>query len=225
MQPDKPSKVVKLIIGSKNYSSWSVRPWLLLQAFNIPFEEICISLYSGAWREQLAQYTHAGKVPVLHDNGVVVWDSLAICEYISEQYLAGRGWPAEPEVRAEARSCCAEMHSGFFAIRENMPMNCRATGRRVAISADMQREIARVDQLWGMLRQKYSTHGPWLFGRFSIADCMYAPMVFRFNTYGVGLSEAGGEYAQQILAHPAVKQLFREAGNESESIAAYEVGV
>lgn len=216
---------MKLIIGNKNYSSWSLRPWLLLTAFEIPFEEIRIPLYQGAWREELAKYSRADKVPVLHDRDIVIWDSLAICEYISEQYLNGRGWPANAMARAEARSCCAEMHSGFFAIRANMPMNCRATGCQVTITGDMRSEIARIDQLWSELRQKYFHDGPWLFGGFSIVDCMYAPVVFRFNTYEVNVSEINRRYMQEVLAHPKSRLWLEQAHKETEVIESSEVGV
>ena len=216
---------MQLIIGNKNYSSWSVRSWLLLVAFEVPFEEIRIPLYQGNWRDELAKYSGAGKVPVLQDNGFTVWDSLAICEYISEQYLDGRGWPEETAARAEARSICAEMHSGFFAIRENMPMNCRAVGRHVAVTDAMSREIGRIDQIWSGARNRYSGNGPWLFGGFSIADCVYAPIVFRFNTYGVTLSGPADAYMKTVLSHPAVERLFQEAKNETEVIDASEVGL
>ncbi|HEX7026144.1 MAG TPA: glutathione S-transferase family protein [Gammaproteobacteria bacterium] len=216
---------MKLIIGNKNYSSWSLRPWLLLSAFDIPFEEVRVPLYIASTRAELAKYTDAGKVPVLHDKDIVVWDSLAICEYVSEQYLNGRGWPSDTAARAEARACCAEMHSGFFALRESMPMNCRASGRRVAMTPDLEKDIARIDGLWTELRKKYSAAGPWLFGAFSIADCMFAPVAFRFNTYRTEMPEACGRYVKQILQHPKVTQWLVDAVKEPETIASSEVGV
>lgn len=215
---------MKLVIGNKNYSSWSMRPWLLLTAFEVPFEEIKIFLYRGAWREELAAYTSAGKVPVLNDKSAVIWDSLAICEYVSEQYLAGRGWPADPLARAEARSCCAEMHSGFFAIRNIMPMNCRASGRKVKAGSDLKAEINRIDALWSELRQKYLEQGPWLFGDFSIADCMFAPVVSRFHTYGIKLGGNSGEYMRSVLNHHCVRTWIQHSCTETEVINASEVG-
>lgn len=216
---------MKLIIGNKNYSSWSLRPWLLLSAFEIPFEEIRIPLFSEDTQAKLAKYTGAGKVPVLHDRDFVVWDSLAICEYISEQYLKGKGWPADARARAEARSCCAEMHSGFFALREQMPMNCRASGRRVKMTPELERDIARIDTLWAMLREKYSGEGLWLFGSFCIADCMFAPVAFRFNTYRSKMPDTSRQYVKQVLEHPKVMQWLSQAVTEPETIQSSEVGL
>ena len=130
---------MNLIIGNKNYSSWSLRPWLLLSAHGLPFKEVRIPLYQDDTHSALAQHTDAGKVPVLKDGDLSIWDSLAICEYISEQYLDGGGWPSSIRARAEAKSCSAEMHSGFSEIRSQLPMNCRATGRKVSFSADLER--------------------------------------------------------------------------------------
>lgn len=214
---------MKLIIGNKNYSSWSLRPWLLLSAYEIPFEEIRIPLFSKNTHAELAKYNNSGKVPVLQDKDVTVWDSLAICEYISEQYLDGKGWPSDPGSRAEARSCCAEMHSGFFNLREKMPMNCRATGRRVEMTPELSRDISRIDGIWSALREKYSTGGPWLFGKFSIVDCMFAPVAFRFNTYQSEISATSSRYVEQILAHPKVTQWLEAAIKEPEVIESSEV--
>jgi glutathione S-transferase len=217
--------MMKLVIGNKNYSSWSLRPWLLLSAFDIPFQEIRIPLFTRDTRSDLGKYTRAGKVPVLHDGDVIVWDSLAICEYVSEQHLAGEGWPSNPKARAEARSCCAEMHSGFFTLREKMPMNCRATRRRVDMTPDLKMDIARIDDLWSGLRAGYSTNGPWLFGKFSIADCMFAPVAFRSNTYDPEISATSREYMKQILSHPNVMQWLEYAVKEPEVIERSEVGM
>jgi len=215
---------VKLIIGNKNYSSWSLRAWLLLSANDIPFEEIRIPLFTATTHQALSEYTAVGKVPVLLDHGRVVWDSLAICETISENHLAGRGWPSDSHARAEARSCCAEMHSGFFAIREHMPMNCRAQNRRINQTPALDTEISRLDHMWSGLREKYNSDGPWLFGDFSIADCFFAPMVFRFNTYGVALSQRSQDYIEQILSHPKVMLWLAQARNETETIDRAELG-
>jgi glutathione S-transferase len=216
---------MKLIIGNKNYSSWSLRPWLLLSANNIVFDEVRIPLYQENTYIEFSKYTEAGKVPVLHDNGVVVWDSLAICEYISEQHLDGKGWPADAKQRAEARSCCAEMHAGFFALRGKLPMNCRATNRNVPMTADLEKDISRIDSLWSSLREKYSHNGPWLFGEFSIADCMYAPVVFRFATYNVAVSEDSRKYMETVLANLEIRLWLEHAKNEVETIEAEEVGL
>ena len=214
---------MKLIIGNKNYSSWSLRPWLLLKHFDISFEEIRIPLFTGDFEATLARYTDAGKVPVLHDAGLAVWDSLAICEYISEQYLDGRGWPADTTARAEARSASAEMHSSFMQIREQMPMNCRDQ-REIDFSAAILSEIQRVDALWQTLRAKYRSEVDWLCGGFSIVDCMYAPMASRFYSYRPELSSTGQAYVQRIIDHPQMRLWYRQALAEKEIIQQYQVG-
>lgn len=216
---------MKLIIGNKNYSSWSLRAWLLLSVNEIPFDEVRISLSRENTASEISKHTDAGKVPVLHDNGLRIWDSLAICEYISEQHLGGRGWPADAKSRAEARSYCAEMHSGFFTIREQMPMNCRASNRSVEITDDLAKEIARMDGIWSELRAKYAPNGPWLFGNFSIADCMFAPVVFRFTTYNVVVSDNSRRYMRSVLEHPKIMLWLEQAKNEIETIDYAEVGL
>ena len=216
---------MKLFIGNKNYSSWSLRPWLLLATNDISFEEVRIPLYTEGTRSELEKYAPAGKVPVLQDEDIVVWDSLAICEYVSERYLGGKGWPADPASRAEARSCCAEMHSGFFAIRENMPMNCRARSRKVTISTELEMEISRIDDLWSGCRKKYSNYGPWLFGEFSIADCMFAPVVFRFITYDVSVSGLSKDYMNRVFEHPQAQLWLAQSKDEIETIDIAEVGI
>jgi glutathione S-transferase len=138
---------LKLVIGNKNYSSWSLRPWLLLSFHGLPFEEARIPLDQDNIHTVLAQYTDVGKVPVLQDGDLTIWDSLAICEYISEKYLHGGGWSSSTRARAEARSCTAEMHSGFPEIRGQLPMNCRATGRQVPLNAILEREVGRIDRI------------------------------------------------------------------------------
>jgi glutathione S-transferase len=215
---------MKLIIGNKNYSSWSLRAWLFLSVHDISFEEVRIALSTVTTRSEIAKHTNAGKVPVLHDKDLVVWDSLAICEYISEQYLAGKGWPDDAKDRAIARSCCAEMHSGFFTLRTAMPMNCRALNRSVPISADLQKEISRIDSIWTGLRTQHSDQGPWLFGDFSIADCMFAPVVFRFATYKVAVSESSRKYMASVLTNPKIQLWMEQAKAETETIESEEVG-
>ena len=216
---------MKLIIGNKNYSSWSLRAWLFLTANGISFDEVRVALSMENTRSEIAKHTNAGKVPVLHDNDLVVWDSLAICEYISEQYLDGNGWPADVKKRAIARSCCAEMHSGFFTLRGEMPMNCRAVNRRISITADLQKEISRIDSIWKDLRAQNSNHGPWLFGAFSIADCMFAPVVFRFATYNVAVSESSKKYMASVLENPKMQLWLEQAKKEVETIESEEVGM
>ncbi|MCG6658757.1 glutathione S-transferase family protein [Halomonas campisalis] len=216
---------MKLIIGNKNYSSWSMRPWLLLSHHGLPFEEVRIPLDQDDTHTTLAQYTEAGKVPVLQDGDLTVWDSLAICEYISEHYLEGRGWPGSVRARAEARSCSAEMHSGFPEIRGQLPMNCRASQRHVPLGEDLAAEVARMDRIWSRYRGIYAGAGPWLFGEFSIADCMFAPVASRFDTYGINLSETASQYMQCLLSHEKVLEWFEQARVEPETIEMAEVGI
>ncbi len=215
---------MKLIIGNKNYSSWSLRPWLLLSFHEIAFEEIRIPLAVEGFKESLLQYSKTGLVPILQDADLSVWDSLAICEYLSEQYLSGKGWPTDPPLRAEARSVSSEMHSGFPHIRNCMPMNVRATQRKIDISPALRKEIERIQDLWCGLCRKNAAQGPWLFGEFSIADCMFAPVVFRFSTYGVAQNDASKGYMDFVLSHPTMKKWFSDSVNEIETIALSEVG-
>lgn len=214
---------MQLIIGNKNYSSWSLRPWLLLRHFDISFEEIRISLSNPEFETTIKQYTDAGKVPVMIDDKVTVWDSLAICEYISEQYLSGQGYPENIGARAECRSASAEMHSSFFQIREHMPMNCRAR-RDIDITEAVSSEIQRVDKLWQSLRNKYQQKGEWLFGEFSIADCMYAPMASRFYSYQPDLSIVSNKYIGSLINHPQLKIWYQQSVAETEIIQQEEVG-
>ncbi len=216
---------MKLIIGNKNYSSWSLRAWLLLTVNELPFEEVRIALSTESTAAKIAKHTDAGTVPVLIDNGLIVWDSLAICEYISEQYLDGGGWPVNVQERATARSYCAEMHSSFFALRQAMPMNCRAINRHVHITDDLQEDISRIETIWTNLRKKHAVHGPWLFGKFTIADCMFAPVVFRFATYDVPVSETGQRYMANTLGNPHVLRWLEHAKKESETIEEEEIGL
>jgi glutathione S-transferase len=216
---------MKLVIGNKNYSSWSLRAWLLLSANEIPFEEIRVPLSQSDSQAELRKYSDAAKVPVLLDEDTVIWDSLAINEYISEQYLEGQGWPNDPIARAIARSCCAEMHSSFFSIREKMPMNCRALGREIEIDQNLGKEILRVDSLWTEIIQQYSNDGSGLFGEFTIADCMFAPIVFRFNTYNVEISDIAQNYVNKMLDHPSMQNWLSHARAEKEMIEIEELGM
>ncbi len=215
---------MKLIIGNKNYSSWSLRPWLLLSAFHVEFTEIQESLAEEGIKERFEQYSPSGKVPVLLDKDLIVWDSLAICEYISEKYLAGKGWPKEINKRAEARAVCAEMHSSFAALRNEMPMNCRAS-RKLDLSSTAQADISQIDAIWSHYTRKNSSTGPWLFGEFSIADCFFAPVAFRFSTYGVALSEPAQKYSVSLLEHKSVVAWQNAAQSETEVIPRDEAGI
>ena len=208
---------IKLVIGNKNYSSWSMRPWLLLRAFEIPFEEINIVLYKNNTAEKLGPYSPSLKVPALLHNETTVWDSLAISEYISEQLLDGRGWPANPKKRASARSICAEMHSEFPNLKRDWPMNCKASVP-MYVSERIADEVARIDAIWSCCRRKHGVGGEYLFGRFSIADAMYAPMAISFRSYGAKLSMEAQHYADTLLANPHVQEWVRHSREEQEAI-------
>lgn len=214
---------MQLIIGNKNYSSWSLRPWLLLKHFDVAFDEVVVDLFTEGYQQELAQYSPTLRVPVLIENGSTIWDSLAICEYVSENYLEAAAFPEDPVVRGLCRSYCAEMHSGFTAIRSEMPMNCRAR-KRLEISAAARSECERVDQLFAEARKNYAAEGDYLFGRFSMADCMYAPVVMRFTTYGIELSETSQNYMQNLLKNPALMAWIEDAKNESQCLPDFEVG-
>jgi glutathione S-transferase len=203
MNAIKPTAPV-LVIGSKNYSSWSLRPWLLLRKIGFAFEERIIHFDGAEYQREIAAISPSRRVPVLLVGPNKIWDSLAICEYAAE--LCGRGLPANPVARAVARSAAAEMHSGFTALREACPMNVRARGRRVSPSPALSADVERVDALWSNCRRQYGTGGPWLFGDFSIADAMFAPVCFRFQTYGAALSDAAESYLAFALEDPVLKE-------------------
>ena len=214
---------MKLVIGNKNYSSWSLRPWLLRSAFKINFTEIQESLTEAGIKERFEQYSPSGKVPVLIDEDLTIWDSLAICEYISEKYLDGKGWPEDLNSRAEARAVCAEMHSSFSALRNELPMNCRAS-RKLELSSAAKADIAQIDSIWSHYTAKNSSIGPWLFGQFSIADCFFAPVAFRFSTYVISLSEPAQSYSSRLLKHESVVVWEKAARDEVEIIPRDEAG-
>jgi glutathione S-transferase len=208
---------ITLVIGNKNYSSWSLRPWLLLREFGIAFEEVKLPLDEPEFYARIGDYSPAGRVPVLIDAGtgaVHVWDSLAICEYANEHLLDGRGWPAERSARAQARSVSAEMHAGFSALRNALPMNTRRTGQTPALSADVARDIDRIKTIWREARESHAGQGEFLFGGFSIADAMYAPVVLRFVSYSIDLGPLERRYADVILALPAMREWLAEAATE-----------
>jgi glutathione S-transferase len=210
-----------LIIGNKNYSSWSLRPWLAMKHFGLEFEEIKIPLYTPESGKEIRKYSPAGKVPILLHNEVVVWDSLAICEYLAEQFPVVQ-WPKDGRARAIARSICAEMHSGFQELRQHLPMNCRAQFPSEVRSPGVQNDINRITTIWRDCRQFYRNNGPMLFGDFTLADAAYAPVVLRFKTYGVPLDEVCQEYADAILALPVLQEWLQEAEQEPEVIPMFE---
>lgn len=201
---------IRLVIGNKNYSSWSMRPWLLLKMFDLKFDEISVALYQDNTAEKLGPYSPSLKVPALLHNEITVWDSLAICEYVSEQFLEGKGWPVNPRKRANARSVCAEVHSEFPLLKKDWPMNCKASVKLFQ-SDNIADEIARIDAIWSCCRRKHREDGEYLFGRFSIADAMYAPLAISFSSYGAKLSMEAQHYADTLLSNPFVQE-WMEAG-------------
>lgn len=205
----------RLVIGNKNFSSWSMRPWLLLRHFDIAFEEVSVGLYQSNTAEKLGPLSPSLKVPALLHHETTVWDSLSICEYISEAMLDGRGWPASPRKRATARSVCAEMHAEFPNLKKDWPMNCKANVD-LFVSEPIAEEIARIDAIWSCCRRKHGAGGEYLFGRFSIADCMFAPMAIVFKSYGALLSAEAQRYAGTLLAHPVVQDWVAQGRAEPE---------
>jgi len=202
-----------LVLGSKNYSSWSLRPWLFLRKVGFDFTERVIPFDAPDYQQQIAQVSPSGKVPLLLLGDDKIWDSLAICEFAAD--ATGRGLPHDKMARGVARSLAAEMHSGFQALREKCPMNIRAAGRRVPQVPDLARDIRRVDALWAATRMEYGGSGGWLFGDFSIADAMFAPVLFRFQTYGADLSPEARAYYDHALADPDVRAWQQAAAQET----------
>ncbi|HSN52003.1 MAG TPA: glutathione S-transferase family protein [Woeseiaceae bacterium] len=214
----------KLIIGNKNYSSWSLRAWFLLREADIDFDEHRIPLDTEDTARQIAEFSPAGKVPALLLDDIAVWDSLAIAETVAERWPGKKLWPEDATARAHARSISAEMHAGFGELRSRMPMNCRAMGRRVSLPDALARDIDRVFDIWSDCSRRYGDTGPWLFGEFSIADAMYAPVVLRFRTYGINLPESARRFADRVLQSEAMQAWLLACETETEVIEHEEVG-
>lgn len=210
-----------LVIGNKNYSSWSLRPWLLMRHFGVAFCELRIPLDSEQFHAEIGKWSPSRRVPVLHDGDAVVWDSLAICEYVNERWLAGRGWPMAPSARAHARSVVAEMHSGYAALRQQLPMNIRRPVAAVAVDASATADIATIQARWSDSLGRHG--GPYLYGDFTIADAYYAPVVWRLHTYAVEVDEQARRYLESMLAHPQMKAWRDDALIETERVEADEL--
>jgi glutathione S-transferase len=214
----------KLVIGNKNYSSWSLRAWLLLSEAGIEFDEVRVALDTPEFPAEIAKYSPAARVPVLIIDGRTTWDTLAIAETAAEHWPGKSLWPADPAMRAHARSISAEMHSGFNELRDAMPMNCRAMGRKVDLPAGLVADIDRVFEIWAECQRDYPEGDGWLFGDFCIADAMYAPVVLRLRTYGINLPQTASRYAKRLLKSKAMQNWLAAAESELEVIEADEAG-
>ncbi|MGH8518783.1 MAG: glutathione S-transferase family protein [Panacagrimonas sp.] len=210
----------KLYIANKNYSSWSLRGWLCVKLSEAPFEEILAPFANLGPNPAFRSFSPTGLVPCLHDGEVVVWESLAIAEYLAERHWGM--WPDEPEARAFARSMCAEMHAGFRALRNDMTMCIRERVDVRPWSPALEADIARVQALWTDARRRFGTQGPFLFGKLSIADAFFAPVAFRFRTYGVTPEQLAGDYSKSLLAHPFVREWEQAALAETAVVEADE---
>lgn len=211
-----------IVLGNKNYSSWSLRPWLALKRTGTPFDEIVIPLSTSETESRIRVHSPSGRVPVLKHGDFTVWESLAIGEYLAELFPKARLWPEDRRARAHARAISHEMHAGFAALRTHMPMNVRASfpgkGMIPGITADIDRIVA----LWTEARSRFGTGGDLLFGHFTIADAMFAPVVTRFRTYGVALPATAQAYADAVWALPEMQAWIAAAKAEKEAIAKYD---
>ena len=202
---------LEIVIGTKAWSSWSLRPWLALKATGQKFKETLVPLRASNTSTRIRRYTPSGRVPVLKHGKLVIWESLAICEYIAENFPKAGLWPKDKAARAMARALSSEMHSGFAALRQAMPMDINARHATPELSDAVKGDIARITQMWKDCRKKFGKGGAFLFGKFSVADCMYAPVATRFVTYGVKLDKTSADYVKAIMALPAMQEWSRTA--------------
>ena len=216
---------MKLIIGNRAYSSWSMRGWLALKAAEVEFDELVVPLFSQDWDQQREGNEFAaggGKVPVLWDGDTVIWDSLAIIETCAERYGSERYWPEDETARGMARSMCAEMHSSFMALRRELPMNVRRKIDDHVLSDEVKGDIIRILEIWAQARARFGGEGDFLFGRWSAADMMFAPVVTRFVTYKVPLPRFAAAYGDAVMRYPDVMEWVEKAQDEPWVIEAYE---
>lgn len=206
---------LKLILGNKNYSSWSFRPWIAMKVAGISFAEEVISLDAPDFKARVGGVSGTGKVPVLIDGDVKIWESLAILEYVAEKFPDARLWPGEPVARAYARTISAEMHAGFVPLRRHCPMNMWRPVKSRELPADVATNVARIDAMWTDCRRRFGRGGPFLFGAFGAADAMYAPVVSRFHTYAVGVGAESRAYMAALMALPAWSDWLEAARREN----------
>lgn len=212
-----------LVIGNCRYSSWSLRPWLLLEHFGVDFDTVVLPLDTPDFQRDVRQWSPSGRVPALRHGAIDVWDSLAICEYVNESLLDAKGWPDDRAARAHARAVTAEMHSGFAALRGECPMNvCRRMQHPLPLSAAAQADLSRIDALWCAAREGFGSGGPLLFGGFSIADAFYAPVAARIRTYALLVSPTAAAYVEAIYALPAMQAWLAAAHAETAVLEKYE---
>ena len=204
-----------LVIGNKNYSSWSLRPWIAMKVAGIPFEEIQIPLYEPGSRERMLEYSPAGKVPILIDGDEHVWESLAILEHLAERFPEARLWPSDRRARSHARAIASEMHGGFQPLRQNCTMNLWLPVKARPQPPEVLANVARIEQMWADCRAGFGQSGPFLFGAFGAADAMYAPVVARFNTYGLPVSAKTRAYMDAVMALPAWREWYDAAMQET----------
>jgi glutathione S-transferase len=196
----------RLVIGNKNYSSWSLRPWIAMKVAGIPFDETLIPLYEPGSREQTLAFSDSGKVPVLIDGDIHVWESLAILDYLAEQHPQAAIWPTDKRARAHARAIAAEMHAGFVNLRRHCPMNIHRPPKSRPLPPEVFDDIRRIDALWSNCRARFGQGGPFLCGAFGAVDAMYAPVVSRFHTYAIEVEPVSRAYIQAVLALPAWRE-------------------
>jgi glutathione S-transferase len=201
---------MKLILGNKNYSSWSWRPWIAMKVAGLAFEEEVISLNAPDFKQRLLQVSGTGKVPTLIDGEARIWESLAILEYLAEKFPAAKLWPADPNARAHARAIANEMHAGFLPLRRSCPMNMWRPVKKLALNDETNANVRRIDAMWADCRTRYGAGGPFLFGPFTAADAMYAPVVSRLHTYAIEVGPVARAYMAAVMALPAWRE-WREA--------------
>jgi glutathione S-transferase len=211
-----------LIIANRNYSSWSLRAWLALDATDQPFDEVVIPLGQPDTTDNILRWSPTGRVPAFRDGEIVLWDSLAICEHLAEKFPDAGLWPADPRARATARSVVAEMHSGFVALRKHMPMNLRASYPGAGREPGVEKDIARITAIWEECRARHGSGGDLLFGDFTIADAFYAPVISRFLTYGVSPGGIAGDYMDAVWALPAMQEWADKARGEEWMVERYD---
>lgn len=212
-----------LILGNKNYSSWSLRPWIAMRVAGIPFEEIVISTGAPDFKERILKLSPAGQVPVLVDGDVHVWESLAIIDWLADKFPDAKLWPKDIKARAQARSIAAEMHAGFAPLRRHCPMNIRRPVKARELTPEVEQNVRRIDEMWTDCRARFGTGGPFLFGSFGAADAMYAPVVSRLHTYAIPVGEAARAYMKAIMALPAWSQWSEAAQREPWTLSWCEV--